>query len=680
MISNSYLYLSLAALGLQLGVSTPAIGAEDLTQQPEALATTLQEQASTPSTELTEAIDSNPVAEAIEPAQAADSSPATETIDSNQLADSNQVAETIDPTQVADSNQVAETIDPTQLADSNQVAETIDPTQATDSNQVAETIDPAQATDSSQATETIEPGTEILAQDSLVPNLTPDPLAQSTPVSELRDIDARHWAAQALRQLSQQYQCLPSYFSEDAVLSRYEFAEVLNTCLEVINQTIADVTADKVTQEELAIVQRLQEEFQAELAELGQRIDSLEEQIATLEDQQFVKRVTLFGIAELVLMDTFGDSLETQPARPLPGTPPVFERPENPNTTFTLGNLFIDIDAKVSKNAFVRTELYTTNTISNNRADTNTDMTRFDVLPVQPAIILNYLFYQTKFAKRGVLRVGPVGLVANHILPDMSPTQANSRFGRRSPIYRPAVGPGFLANYQVNDWLAVGGGYTMGGADASNPDRGFFNGGQTRWIAQATLTPSPQLGFALAYSHFFQKNAISMSGRTGSRNAQAPFGETTDTSAHLFSLASNYRINRRFNIGGWVGYGLARANEDETIDDVPPSPNSPLLPAVVNKGDTAEIWNWAIGMAVADAFRKGNELGFVFGMPFKAVRNDFQPFEDNDGTSYHVEAYYRYRVTPRFFITPGVYAIFNPEHNDGNHTMVVGLIRSFMRF
>ena len=624
MISNSYLYFSLALLGLQLGASTPAIGAEDLTDP---LATALQEQASTPSTEFTEAIDVS------------------------------QAAETIDVSQAAEA------------IDASQAAETIDVSQA------AETID-ALPTDAPLSE---EPGAEILAQDNLVQNaLAPEPLAQSTPVSQLRDIDARHWAAQALRQLSQQYQCLPSYFSEDAVITRYEFAEVLNTCLNVINQAIADVTANNVTKEELAVVQRLQEEFQAELAELSGRVDSLEEQISTLEDQQFVKRVTLFGIAELVLLDTFGDSLETQPARPLPNG--SFERPENPNTTFTLGNLFLDIDAKVSKNAFVRTEFYTTNTISNNRDDTNTDMTRFDVLPQQPSFILNYLFYQTKFAKRGVLRVGPVGLVANHILPDMSPTQANSRFGRRSPIYRPAVGPGFLANYQVNDWLAVGGGYTMGGRDASNPERGFFNGGQTRWIAQATLTPSPKLGFALAYSHFFQKNAISMSGRTGSRNAQAPFGENIDTSAHLLSLASNYRVNRRFNIGGWVGYGLARSNETATIDDSSPSPDSPLLPAVVNKGDTAEIWNWAIGMSVADAFRKGNELGFVFGMPFKAVRNDFQPFEDNDGTSYHVEAYYRYRVTPRFFITPGVYAIFNPEHNDGNHTMVVGLIRSFMRF
>jgi hypothetical protein len=520
-----------------------------------------------------------------------------------------------------------------------------------------------------------EPGAEILAQDNPVPNsLAADPIAQSTRVSDLRDIDARHWAAQALRQLSQRYQCLPSYFSEDAVLSRYEFAEVLSTCLDVINKTIAEVTADNVTQEDLAVVQRLQEEFKSELADLGQRIDSLEEQIATLEDQQFVKRVTLFGIAELVLLDTFSDSLETQPARPLPDG--SFERPENPNTTFTLGNLFIDIDAKVNKNAFVRTELYTTNTVSNSRAETNTDMTRFDVLPEQDSIILNYLFYQTKFAKRGVLRVGPVGLVSNHILPDMSPTQANSRFGRRSPIYRPAVGPGFLANYQVNDWLAVGGGYTMGGTDSRNPERGFFNGGQARWIAQATLTPSPKLGFALAYSHFFQKNAISMSGRTGSRNAQAPFGENIDTSAHLFSLASNYRINRRLNIGGWVGYGLARSNETATIVDAPTG----TVLGTVNKGDNADLWNWAIGMSVADAFRKGNEFGFVFGMPFKAVNNDFKPFEDNDATSYHVEAYYRHRVTPRFFITPGVYAIFNPEHNDANNTQVVGLIRSFMRF
>ena len=67
-------------------------------------------------------------------------------------------------------------------------------------------------------------------------------------------------------------------------------------------------------------------------------------------------------------------------------------------------------------------------------------------------------------------------------------------------------------------------------------------------------------------------------------------------------------------------------------------------------------------------------------MPPKAIHNDFQPFEDDAGTSYHAEVYYRHRLTPRFFISPGVYAVFNPEHNHDNNTQVVGLVRSFMRF
>ncbi|MGA1134123.1 MAG: iron uptake porin [Prochlorotrichaceae cyanobacterium] len=588
MISNSYLYFSLALLGLQLGASTPAIGAEDLIDNTSAdrLSTAFQGQ---------------------------------------------------DPFNF--SGESEETIALENLFTENPITTLTDLTEAPQSDS--------------------QP--KLLAQDTLV---------QSTPVSQLQDIDARHWAAQALRQLSQQYQCLPSYFSEDAVISRYEFAEVLNTCLGVINQAIADVTANNVTQEELAVVQRLQEEFQAELAELNQRVDSLEDQISVLEDQQFVKRTTLFGIAEFVLLDTFGDSFNSPPGRGTGGTIP------NANTTFTTGNILLDVDTKVRGRDFVRVELFYSNLPNNNRANTGTDMTWVDAIPASTDFSLNYLFYQTRYAKKGVLRVGPVGLVANHIIPDLSPTQANSRFGRRSPIYRPAVGAGFLTNYQVNDWFAVGGGYTVGGTDAEVPEEGFFSA-QNRFIAQTTFTPTPKLGLALTYSHLYLDDPappITITGFVGSRNAQAPFGDATATSAHLLGIQGNYRINKRFGFGGWVNYGHATAEETTTIRGLPPGSN------VVNNGDTADVWNWALGMTVADVFRKGNELGFLFGMPPKAVSNDFKPFEDNDSTSYHVEAYYRHRVTPRFFITPGIYAVFNPEHNDANNTLVVGLIRSFMRF
>ncbi|MGA1411558.1 MAG: iron uptake porin [Prochlorotrichaceae cyanobacterium] len=501
------------------------------------------------------------------------------------------------------------------------------------------------------------PLSNVLAQQDLPP---------STPVSQLQDIDPRHWAAQALRQLALNYQCLPSAFREDAILSRYEFAEVLSVCLAAIQQNLLEVTADNVTREELAIAQRLQQEFQAELAELDQRLDSLETQVSTLEDQQFVKRTTLSGLVELILLDTFGESLNSLPGRRPTGTMP------NANTTFTSGNVLLEVQAKVRQQDFVRIGLLYSNLPGNGRTHTGTDMTRLNAIPGSGSdISLNNLFYQTRYADRGVLRVGSTGLVANIIIPDLSPVRANSRFGARSSIYRPGVGAGFLTNYQVNDWLALGGGYTVGGGDAANPSEGIFSA-QNRFIVQTTFTPTPQLGVALTYSHLYQDSPINLTGLNGSRNAQAPFGDTTATSAHHFGLQGNYRVNRRLGIGGWVNYAQAIAEAETPIGGG--------TIGTVNNGDRADIWSWALGMTISDAFRRGNELGFVFGMPPKAIHNDFAPFEDDDGTSYHVEMYYSHRITPRFFIMPGLYAVFNPEHNSDNNTQVVGLIRSSMRF
>lgn len=494
----------------------------------------------------------------------------------------------------------------------------------------------------------------------------------STPLSQLQDIDPYHWAAQALRQLSLNYQCLPDTFQEDAILSRYEFAEVLSVCVAAIQESLLEVTANEVTvnevtvntvtSEELAIVQRLQQEFQAEL---DQRLESLEARVTTLEDQQFVKRTTLSGSVELVLLDTLGESLNALPGRRPTGSI------ANPNTTFTSGNVLLEVETKVRQQDFVRIGLLYSNLPANGRTHTGTDMTRLNALPSSEGeISLNNLFYQTRYADRGVLRIGSTGLVANIILPDLSPVAANSRFGARSSIYRPGVGAGFLTNYQVNDWLALGGGYTIGGSDAANPLEGIFSG-ESRFIVQTTFTPTPKLGVALTYSHLDQDDPpINLTGLNGSRNAQAPFGDATATRAHHFGLQGNYRVNQQFGIGGWVNYAQVIAGAEAPIGTI----------GTVNNGDTADIWSWALGMTISDAFRRDNELGFIFGMPPKAIHNDFQPFEDGDGTSYHAEVYYRHRITSRFFIVPGLYAVFNPEHNNNNNTQVVGLVRSFMRF
>jgi carbohydrate-selective porin OprB len=45
-----------------------------------------------------------------------------------------------------------------------------------------------------------------------------------------------------------------------------------------------------------------------------------------------------------------------------------------------------------------------------------------------------------------------------------------------------------------------------------------------------------------------------------------------------------------------------------------------------------------------------------------------------------VEASYRFKFTEYLSITPGIIAIFNPEGNSANDTVLVGVIRSTFSF
>ena len=90
--------------------------------------------------------------------------------------------------------------------------------------------------------------------------------------------------------------------------SRYEFAAGLNACLDKINEIISAGLADKVSKEDLATLQKLQEEFAAELATLRGRVDALDAKTAKLEAQQFSTTTKLFGQAIFGLQTRFNNS------------------------------------------------------------------------------------------------------------------------------------------------------------------------------------------------------------------------------------------------------------------------------------------------------------------------------------------------------------------------------------
>jgi hypothetical protein len=124
---------------------------------------------------------------------------------------------------------------------------------------------------------------------------------QVTSVSQLSDVQPTDWAYQALQSLVERYGCIAGYpngtFRGNRALTRYEFAAGLNACLDRVNELIGVATADLASKDDLATLQKLQEEFAAELATLRGRVDALEARTNTLEQQQFSTTTKLSGEA-----------------------------------------------------------------------------------------------------------------------------------------------------------------------------------------------------------------------------------------------------------------------------------------------------------------------------------------------------------------------------------------------
>ncbi len=55
-------------------------------------------------------------------------------------------------------------------------------------------------------------------------------------------------------------------------------------------------------------------------------------------------------------------------------------------------------------------------------------------------------------------------------------------------------------------------------------------------------------------------------------------------------------------------------------------------------------------------------------------------FPADKDTSYLVEVQYKYPVNKNISITPALYTVFNPNHNNSNDTVYVGVVRTTFSF
>jgi hypothetical protein len=476
---------------------------------------------------------------------------------------------------------------------------------------------------------------------------------QVTSVSQLSDVRPTDWAFQALQSLVERYGCIAGYpdgtYRGNRALTRYEFAAGLNACLDQVTKLIGSSTANFVTREDLAVLQRLQEEFAAELASLRGRVDALEARTSELEANQFSTTTTLNGETIFAVSDTFGKGAVG-----------------DDKTTANLGyRVRLNFDSSFTGTDRLRTRLQARNNARYDRP-TGTPMTRtnFDG-DGGSEITLDKLSYQFLIGSRTNVEIGAKGLTSDDVAPLINPyfdsaaQGAVSRFGAFNPaIYNTPGETGIAINHQLTDRLNLTLSYLANTAADSTEGNGLFNGSYGA-IAQLTYSPSSDLDLALSYVRSYsRKNDVDLSLGTGSNNANQPFNQSATRGNH-FGLQASWRPSSRFALSGWAGYVDAQQ---------------------LSGGDAkAEIWNGGVTFAFPDLFSEGNVGGLIVGVPPKTTRNDIKENKDN-ATSLHVEALYRIQVSDFISVTPGVYVITNTDHNKDNGTTWVGVLRTSFTF
>ncbi|PZO40523.1 MAG: porin [Pseudanabaena frigida] len=486
-----------------------------------------------------------------------------------------------------------------------------------------------------------------------------------TSVSQLSDVKPTDWAFTALQSLVERYGCIAGYpdrtYRGSQATSRYEFAAGLNACLDKINEIISAGLADKVSKEDLATLQKLQEEFAAELATLRGRVDALDAKTAKLEAQQFSTTTKLSG--EVIFSLTAGSG-----------------GPTNGRSNVTLGNRTrLVLNTSFTGKDLLRTRLEASNNLAASSTGTanslsgllGTNTARIGPGPatsfIDNSFALSLLDYKFPiFDNKVTLYVAPVSF-PDEFFTVLSPVASNgqgsiSRFGRFDPLMRIAGTSSLFAfDWKVSDQFKIQAGY--GSSSPANPTpggQGGLFGGSTIALVQLLFKPADNLDASITYTNtYHQSNSLG----TGLVN--------TATESISAAGVTSIRAN---SIGGNLAWKVTPKLTFHTWGTV-------IFADSVNNSASTTFTSWITGLTLNDLFSEGSAGSILFGQPInRTSASGLATLGAVNTTPYHLELFYRYRVNKNISITPGVFWVFNPEGVTANPTVTVGVIRTTFSF
>ena len=523
--------------------------------------------------------------------------------------------------------------------------------------------------------------TSPLENDTGLEEASGDPMGQVTNVNQLRDVAPTDWAYEALRSLVDRYGCISGFpnqtYRGNQPLSRYEFAAGLNSCLNQIERLIA---SQPDASEDLDTIQKLSQEFEAELGTLGGRLDEIESRTAILEDNAFSTTTKLVGEVAFTIADAFGDDIEE------PET--VFT--DRVRLTFTSSftgkdKLFTRITAGNLGNSF-QDEIGTREGRFAYDGQSGND------------IVVDRLHYSFPVGEKLQITAMPV-LAAHHFYAETYNSGLNtgggangalSRFGERNPLYRQGIArstAGVGAKFQLTDFLALSGGYIAPNGSDPSQENGLFNGSFSA-MGQIELTPFEPLKIGLTYVRGYdneQTNLVDADddpltpdvpdfrgsflwGGTGTNaaNFRGVGLDPSPVATNSFGAQVQFDVTSRISLRGWGGYTTAD---------------------IINDGDDgeAEIVNFAGALVVSDLIKEGSLAALIVGAePFLTSIDSDGDDTDEDipvDIPLHVEALYRFNLNDNISITPGVIWLAAPNQDaDENEDVFIGALRTTFTF
>ncbi|WP_016953622.1 iron uptake porin [Anabaena sp. PCC 7108] len=497
--------------------------------------------------------------------------------------------------------------------------------------------------------------------------------SQVTSVSQFSDVQPTDWAFQALQSLVERYGCIAGYpngtYRGNRALTRYEFAAGLNACLDRVNELIATATADMVTKQDLATLQRLQEEFSAELATLRGRVDALEARTAELEANQFSTTTKLQGEAIFAVTDAFSG------------------KTGDANNTVFQDRVRLNLQSSFTGRDILTTRLSAGNATGFGIRNNNNDPIVNNAAGKQTfevgstgdnSVKLDKLTYEAPMGPAQVYIAASGGqhsdyaAVNNPYFFDKTDggNGALSTFASENPIYRIGGGSGIALNLPVGKpgGILKPSSVTLGylASEAKDPaaGAGLFDGNYAA-LGQLNFNVGNRIALAATYVHGYNgtgstlfDSGLDTNPIVGTSQANAlGFDRVNNlqsaSSSNSYGVSAAFRPSNKLSISGFVSY------HDVTG---------------FGANDDYEAWSYGAGIALPDFGKKGNVLGIFGGA---------QPYSLRAGAReipYQVEGFYKYRVSDNISVTPGVIWVTSPGQNNSADDAFIGTLRTTFTF